>query len=173
MSDDNDRRNNPRGANFGRGAYENRGDPAIRERAEQDLPKSFNAQAEYADRLADLSPETRIEVQAAIRQGEASLERLEKRQRNQRPYREMNAKLRRMEEVLTHPDLKLGKIPFDGRSEIKHIEELSKSDVARRESNEQKNLQDDIRFSIDGTIHDAQTRDDPSHAHETHDEHSS
>ncbi|MEP1572784.1 hypothetical protein [Roseibium album] len=173
MSDDNGRKKNPRDANLGRGAYENRGDPAIRERAGQDLPKSFNAQAEYADRLADLTPDARMEVQAAIRQGEASQQRLEKRHHSQRRFREIAAENKRYRELLTHPDLKLGEIPFDGRSEIKHIEELSKSDVARRESNEQKNLQDDIRFSIDGTIHDAQTRDDPSHAHETHDEHSS
>ena len=163
MSDQYDDRNNPRGANSRKPGTGQRGDPTIRERASQNLPGNFNGQNTYAERMAGLSQEGRMEVQAAIKQAEISLERFEGRQRAQRRFKEIAEENKLYRQLLGHPDLKLGDIPINAQAEVQQIEAKARETVRQ---GEQRKTKEEIRtgeVAIEAAFQSAQARQDQTH----------
>ena len=135
-----------------------RGDPDIRKRANRNLQKEFNVEVELGERFASLSPEGRKNIEILAQHGNDRLEREINDQRRSHSYRKVVEENRRLKELVRHPDLKLGEVKLDGQSEIKHIEDIAKETLSRREQTYRDNIKEEIRFSIEREIADDRKR---------------
>ena len=162
MSDNYDDRPSASGANLAGGQQGRTGDPTLRDRAGADLQADYRGAGglhqEFAEEIGGLSQEGRQEVDDIIRAHDYRKDQELRDQKRSRKFRQISEENRRYQELLRHPELKVGEMPMNAQGEIDHIQESAKAHVAERERGYLERIERDAKYSVSRAIRADQER---------------